>query len=134
MKDTRIIFCKVGGKQYNYLLLDLRGRLFSFGSNDNGMCGYPQMDKNFEERSLNIVSELENEYVVDFTSSGKKTILLTLQRDFICSYDERSDAEYQVMMRNLVRSNDVRRYFQRMFETKKYVLMKETKKVAQIRD
>lgn len=28
---TRTIFCKIGGKDYNYLLLDIRGRVFSFG-------------------------------------------------------------------------------------------------------
>lgn len=30
--DTRTIFSKIDGKDYNYLLLDIRGRVFSFGS------------------------------------------------------------------------------------------------------
>jgi muramoyltetrapeptide carboxypeptidase LdcA involved in peptidoglycan recycling len=30
--DSKTIFCKIGGKDYNYILLDIRGRIFSFGS------------------------------------------------------------------------------------------------------
>ena len=30
--DSRVIFCKIAGRSYNYMFLDIRGRVFSLGS------------------------------------------------------------------------------------------------------
>lgn len=97
------------------------------------MLGYPQMDKKFTERELNIIYELKDDYVVDFAACNKKTVMLSINRDFICSYGTESDAEYQIKIRNLLRSNQVHRFFRRIFEIKKKVLRNETLRVRELK-
>lgn len=97
------------------------------------MCGYPQMDKHFHERELNIISELKDEYIVDFTTCDKKTVMLAMDRKFICSYGKNSDLDHQIKMRTLLRSNQVSRFYQRIFDTKKLVLRNESIRVKELR-
>ena len=72
----KVVFVKIVSYGYNYAIIDLKGRIYTFGENNAENLGFKINDKRFISDEANLVSQLSDWIVFDASLSEKNLFLI----------------------------------------------------------